>query len=101
MRTKRLMTKELARKVPPLGATEDERDPIAFCKLFTPGSDWSWYLTEYDPETREAFGLVHGDYEEIGYFNLDELESLCGPNGQRIERDVEWKPRRISEVKWS
>lgn len=101
MRTTRLIPKDLEKKAPPIGSTEDERDPIAICKLFTPDSCWSWYVTEYDPETREAFGLVHGEYEEIGYFNLNELESICGPQGQRIQRDPDWKPRRISEVKWS
>ena len=96
-----MLTKELRKRVPPLGATENDSDPIAVCRLYTPGSHWSWYVTEYDHETREAFGLVHGEYEELGLFNLDELESLRGPAGQMIQLDPNWKPRRISEVKWS
>ncbi len=100
MRT-RLMTRELEKKAPPLGATEDECDPVAIARFFTPDSCWRWYLCEYDPETREAFGLVQGMEEELGLFNLSELESIRGPLGKFIERDPTWKPRRISEVKWS
>lgn len=39
-------------------------------------SNWTWYLTEYDEETGDAFGLVAGDFPEWGYFNLRELERL-------------------------
>lgn len=101
MSKSKLMPREIERKAPPLGATENERDPVAVAKFFTPDSTWSWYMTEYDPTTREAFGLVHGLCEELGYFNLDELEAIRGPKGLPIERDLYWKPRKISEVKWS
>ena len=33
-------------------------------------------MTEFDPETRDAYGLVLGYEPEWGYFNLDELEEL-------------------------
>ena len=39
-------------------------------------SDWTWYMTEYDPDTKEAFGLVAGIVPEWGYFNLHELEEV-------------------------
>ena len=97
----KLITKAIEKVAPPLGATENDRDPLAVAKLFTPDSCWTWYLTEYDPKTREAFGLVHGEVEELGYFNLDELSAIRGPKGLPIERDIYWKPRKLSEVKWS
>ena len=53
-----LMPKEVAATVPPLYATEDEGDPIARVKLFSSVSAWTWYVTEYDPATGEAFGLA-------------------------------------------
>jgi len=36
-------------------------------KFFHPMSSWTWYLTEYDPKERLAFGLVAGFETEIGY----------------------------------
>ncbi|NLD18455.1 MAG: DEAD/DEAH box helicase family protein [Tissierellia bacterium] len=39
-------------------------------------SNWTWYLTEYDEESGDAFGLVAGFEPELGYFNLNELKSL-------------------------
>jgi len=97
----KLITKKTAQTIPALGATEHDKDPIAHVKLFTPDSSWTWYLTEYDPDNREAFGLVQGLEEELGYFNLDELSAIRGPLGLPIERDMFWKPRKLSEVKRS
>lgn len=59
-----LMPKGVAATVPPLYATEDEGDPIARVKLFSSVSAWTWYVTEYDPATGEAFGLVEGFADE-------------------------------------
>lgn len=59
-----LMPKRVAATVPPLYATEDEGDPIARVKLFSSVSAWTWYVTEYDPATGEAFGLVEGFADE-------------------------------------
>lgn len=39
-------------------------------------SDWTWYMTEYDPKTKDAFGVVVGNEVEWGYFNIEELKSL-------------------------
>ena len=44
----------------------DKDDPIIWLKFFHPLSSWSWYLTEYDPDERLAFGLVAGFETEIG-----------------------------------
>ena len=93
----RLMPDELARALPPLYSTEHEEDPIAHVKFFTPDSSWTWYLTEYLPEERLAFGLVHGLDRELGYFSLDEMEEARGPLGLPIERDLHWSPRPLSQ----
>ena len=65
-----LMPKGVAATVPPLYATEDEADPVARVKLFSCVSGWTWYVTEYDPATGEAFGLVEGFADEWGYFSI-------------------------------
>ena len=51
---------EMAEKLLALYATENQDDPIAYLKFFTPDSSWSWYLVEYSPEQRLCFGLVVG-----------------------------------------
>ena len=45
------------------------------------------------------FGLVDGHEAELGYFSLLELENARGPLGLRIERDLWWKPTRLSAVR--
>lgn len=87
----------LREKLPPLYATQNEPDPIAHVKLFTPDSSWTWYVTEYDPADRLCFGLVVGHERELGYFSLDELLSLRGPLRLPVERDLYWQPTPLSK----
>ncbi len=93
------MPDEIAKTIPPLYATQDEDDPIARLKLFTPDSSFTWFVVEYDPDDRLCFGLVVGQERELGYFSLDELESIRGPLGLPIERDLYWTPCPISQCK--
>ena len=44
------------------------------------------------------FGLVDGHCKEIGYFSLSELESVNGPMGLPIERDLFWQPKTLEEI---
>ena len=74
------------------------RDPIVYAKYFMPDSHWTWYVLEFDGK-ETFFGYVDGDYQELGYFSLSELESIRGPLGLKVERDVYWKPKPLSEVK--
>lgn len=94
----KLLTEEIMAKLPPLGATEHEKDPLVVVKFFAPWTFWTWYATEYGPEGRVFFGFVRGFAGELGYFSLDELESARGPFGLRIERDRYWNPVPLSEV---
>lgn len=93
-----LLTKEIRERLPELGATQHMRDPEAQVKFFTPWSNWTWYGVEYDGEDI-FFGLVQGFEEELGYFSLNEIESARGPFGLRIERDIGFKPTRLSQVR--
>jgi hypothetical protein len=65
---------EVASSLPTLYACEKVDDPIAQLKFFIPDGSWTWYLLEFDPEQRLAFGLVIGHERELGYFSLQELE---------------------------
>ncbi len=87
-----LSVPEVLGKLPPLYFSEElsPENTLVPVKFFTPDASWTWYAIEYDPETRTFFGLVDGLERELGYFNLDELESLRGPLGLSVERDLLW-----------
>jgi len=85
----KLLTKALESQLPRLYANDGRgNEAMVIVKFFTPDSNWTWYATEYDPIERVFFGLVDGLDMELGYFSLDELESLRGPLGLPIERDI-------------
>ena len=95
----KMLTKALAKKLPALRETEETTEPKAVVKWFCPWGNWTWYCTEYSPETGECFGLVVGHEVELGYWSLPELESIRGPGGLKIERDLYWSPTSIKEIK--
>jgi hypothetical protein len=43
--------------------------------------------------------LVVGHEPELGYFSLDELESVSGPFGLRIERDRSFNSQPLTQCK--
>ena len=94
-----LMLAGLVADIPRLHDTDDTEDPIAHVKWFTPDSSWTWFVTEYDPIERIGFGLVHGHERELGYFSLTEIEQTRGPLGLRVERDLYWKSKPLSQCK--
>jgi len=103
LRRHKLMTKELGETIPALYANENVEDydsVLAHAKLFTPFSNWTWYVTEWNAETGECFGLVQGFEEELGYFDLTELAEVTVLGGvPAVERDLYWKPTTLGEIK--
>jgi hypothetical protein len=98
IRGMKLLTKELRKKLPPLYSQDGKGSKaVAVVKYFTPSSSWSWYGVEFDGEDT-FFGLVDGHFKELGYFSLSELESVNGPMGLPIERDLYWKPKTLEEI---
>ena len=119
----KLLTKELLKKIPPLYTNEEEVDPFVVSKFFMPDGCWTWYvlegstrepegcgwghncnhepLTEYNPSRDDIlfFGYVVGDYPELGYFSFSELTGLRGSLPLGIERDLSFKPCRLSDLK--
>ena len=107
VRGMRLLTQEIRRKLPPLYAQESKGGKaVVYLRLFTPDSGWTWHLTEGSPITDESgkevdfhfFGLVDGQFRELGYVALSELESVRGPMGLPIERDLHWQPKTLEEI---
>ncbi len=94
----KLLTKEIRRKLPPLyGQERLGGKAVAYLKLFTPDSSWSFFATEFDGHDL-FFGLVEGHVEELGYFSLSELKRVKGPMGLPIERDLHWQPKTLDEI---
>lgn len=93
----KLLTKEMEKRFKKLGK-QDVPNPIVVAKFFHPFSNWYWYATAYYPEDRLFFGYVVGHEGELGYFSLDELESIS-IKGLGIERDMYFKERTLDEVK--
>ena len=94
----KLVTGEVRKALPALGSQEENPDPMVPVKFFQPWGAWTWYATEFDGADT-FFGYVYGFEGELGYFSLAELESVRGPAGLRIERDLHWRPRRLSECR--
>ena len=94
----KLLTKALRKQLPPLYSTEGQKDPMVICKFFYPDFSWSWYAVEFDGEDL-FFGFVDGDFPELGYFRLSELEANRGELGLPIERDLYFEPCRLSVIR--
>ena len=92
-----LLPKYVLDKLPSLYTQENEPDPMIQCKFFLPGSSWTWYGIEFDGEDL-FFGYVAGDYPELGYFRLSELQSVKGAFSLPIERDMYFVPCRLSKI---
>ena len=98
IRGMKLLAQEIRRKLPPLYSQDGKGSKaVAYVKYFCPSSSWSWYGAEFDGEDT-FFGLVDGHFKEFGYFSLSELESVRGPMGLPIERDLYWKPKTLQEI---
>ena len=96
-----LINQELKKVFASIGTQEDVSDPIIIAKFFNPSGSQTWYAISYDEVNNICFGYVTGFYEnELGYFSIDELESLqVPPFGLRIERDIYFDSCRLSEIK--
>ena len=93
----KLLTQEIRNRLPALYSQEDKGEAaVVQVKFFTPWTSWTWYATEFDG-TDTFFGLVDGHERELGYFSLSEMESIKGPAGLRIERDLHFQPKSLAE----
>ncbi len=71
----------------------------AVLKLFNPTGIGTWYLSELDPETNNAYGLCCLQDKELGYVNLNELLSFKGQFGLPIERDLSFKSKTFKDCR--
>jgi hypothetical protein len=91
---------DLKAQIPKLYAQEESKDATVWMKLFTPWTSWTWFITEGEDRDGDylMFGYVIGQEREWGYFSLNELSSVTGPYGLKIERDIHFSPKKKSEI---
>ena len=95
----KLIPKEILATLPDLYATEDTKDPLCQVKLFTPDSNWTWYILELSKEDSfTCYGYVQGLENELGYFSLEEIENVRGALDLPVERDLFFEPTKLSEI---
>ena len=113
-----LMTKAIVQRFCRVGR-QDHADAEVVVKFFTPWSNWTWYATaatlimadgraveaeQASVEERRAwqdlefFGFVQGLEAEYGYFRLSELQSIRGPRGLTVERDLYFDGVRLRDL---
>lgn len=96
----KLIPQVLLSAIPDLYETEGKGNPICHIKLFLPDSNWTWYIMEISKaDKKTCFGYVQGLDGELGFFTLDELESVQGPLGLAIERDMSFEPTAFSNIR--
>ncbi|KWV43840.1 single-stranded DNA endonuclease [Rhizobium altiplani] len=98
-----LLTPELRAQLIRNNVEAREADHIPVVKWFTPWANATWLVTEMEPDGR-CFGLcdVGQGTPELGYVSVEELESIKGPFGLTIERDLHFRPTRpLSEYTYA
>jgi hypothetical protein len=85
----KLLTKELTEKLNQAGYAGTK--PI--CKLFTPWGRATWLLTGMEDGILYGYAdLGMGCVEWGGIETVEGLETIRGPFGMKIERDLYWEP---------
>ena len=95
----RLIPKNILETIPNLYDSTQTVDPLCLVKLFTPDSNWTWYIIEYCKEDNDTcYGYVKGLENELGYFSLKELATIKGQLGLFVERDLHFKATKLSTI---
>jgi hypothetical protein len=96
-----LLTDELREQIPKMYSQEHVKmqEKTVHAKFFFPAADWTWFVTEGEPEGDDFvfFGFVKGFEEEWGYLTLNELQNI-NVKGLGVERDLHFKPGQFRDV---
>lgn len=99
-----LLPADVRERLPKLYSQENVKDPTVHVRLFFPAGKYTAYVTEGQNEgTLSApewilFGYVVNMDSEFGYISLSELQELRAFGGLRMERDLSFKPCRLSQA---
>jgi hypothetical protein len=97
MNRDQLLPEQILKRLPKLGTTKDQENPMIQVKFFYPDFSWTWYGIEFDGKDI-FYGLVEGFEKELGTFSLSELLDNRGKLGLEIERDLCFKPTPLKEL---
>jgi hypothetical protein len=98
----KLLTKKLKNQIPRLYSTEaialGEKHVIM--KFINPAGKGAWYVIEGEEQNGDFlfFGLIETEEKMLGYFSLNELESLRLPYGLKIIRDNQFFQDTLSNI---
>ena len=95
-----LLPDELKSRLPPLRSQEAADEPVVYAQYFLPNTGRNWYAIEGEPEDEDYlfFGFVTGIADEFGHFRLSEIQTLRGPNGETVERDLSFTEGKLTDV---
>ena len=83
----KLLTKEIEARLVKAGY----RGTRPVCKLFTPWGSATWLITGIEDEILYGYAdLGMGCVEHGSIATIEEMESIRGPFGLGIERDLHW-----------
>ena len=94
-----MLTNVIRAKLPVLNETDGvpAAEKVCVVKYFQPWGSWTWYAVEFDGKDI-FFGLVDGFELEWGNFSLQELQSVQGPVGLTIERDLYFGMPKMKDI---
>ncbi len=103
----KLLTKDLEHRLTRAAEQRDDEreleDVRILAKFFNPSGAATWLISEYNPRDRLFYGYASlgfgPGFDEWGYISRDELESLRGPFGLGIERDLYFEPKSFAEAR--
>lgn len=100
MSTYEFFPDELKAQIPKLYSQDGNKDAVVYMKLFCPWNQWTWFITEGEEQSGDyiMFGYVIGQEREWGYISMNELKTVTGPGGLKIERDIHFSPKPKSQV---
>ena len=79
--------------------TPDERKTqLALIKFFNPYGSGTWWVSEYDPEADQFFGLCNIFESELGYVSNQELREqrvMMVGTPMPLERDLHFVPTKL------
>lgn len=95
MKRMKLLTKELEARFAQFGRQEALGDrAVVVAKFLTPDAQWTWWATEYDPESREFFGLVQGFGSSWGISRSTSSRAPSAPLGSPSSATSSGRSRR-------
>jgi hypothetical protein len=92
---------DLRQKIPGLYCTRHEADPTVWIKFVSPSLNWRWYIIECEQveSTTIFYGWMLSSDEKYGRFIRSDLTSMQAYFGITIEREEQFVPCHLSQVK--